>query len=160
MESRPFEVTISNQHSLIIPEDIGERFLRDGHTRVKVIASFQDRMVQFHAAIQKDRTGRHRITFGKSLQRDLGVFPNDFFKLQFYEDQTKYGVEIPEEMEAVLFSDPEAIAAFEALTDGRKRSLIYRIKKYKNSQTRIDKSLLLCDRLKRGITDPLLLFKS
>ena len=160
MQSRHFEVTISHGHSLVIPEDIAEDFLEAGHTRVKVLAHFQNNSVEFHAAVQKDQIGRYRITFGRSLQRELGVFTNDYFSLQFLEDQTKYGVEIPEEMEAVLFSDPVALEAFESLTAGRKRSLIYAVKKYKNSQTRIDKSLLLCENLKRGITDLKLLFKT
>ena len=71
-----------------------------------------------------------------------------------------YGVEVPEEFEAVLFSDPDAHDIFETLTPGRKRGLIYAIARYRNSQTRIDKTLLLCDRLKRGVRDPRELLKS
>ena len=160
MESRLFEVTITEQHSLILPEDVGERFLNAGHDRVKVRATFEGRSVDFHAAIQKDRLGRHRMTFGKTLQKRLNVFVNDYFSLQFFEDNSKYGVDMPEEMEAVLDSDPEAHEAFEALTPGRKRSLIYHILKIKSSQTRIDKTLLMCVNLKRGITDLKQLFKS
>ena len=48
-------------------------------------------------------------------------------------------------------SDPEAFAIFETFTDGKKRSLIYFVKRFTVSQTRIDKSLLIADRLKLGV---------
>ncbi|MEO1012933.1 MAG: YdeI/OmpD-associated family protein [Bacteroidota bacterium] len=66
---------------------------------------------------------------------------------------SKYGVDVPEEFEAVLLSDHEAEKIFESLTAGKKRGIIYTIARYKNSQTRIDKSILLCENLKRGIRD-------
>ena len=125
---------------------------------MKVIASFEGKKINFHAAIQK-RNGKYVMMFGKQHQKTLSVFPNDVLELQFFEDDSKYGVEVPEEFEAVLFSDPDAFKIFETLTPGKKRGLIYAIAKYRNSQTRIDKCLLLCDRLKRGIRDPMALLK-
>ena len=99
------------------------------------------------------------MMFGKRYQKELGLFPNDEFQLQFFEDTSKYGDEVPEEIEAVMLSDYDAYQIFETLTDGRKRGLIYAIARYKNSQTKIDKTLLLCENLKRGIRDPRELFK-
>ena len=97
---------------------------------------------------------------GKKNQKALGVFPNDYFTLQFFEDTTKYGVELPEELEAVLISDYDAFQIFESFTEGKKRGIIYSISRYKTSQTRIDKSLLLCENLKRGIRDNSALLRS
>jgi len=71
--------------------------------------------------------------------------------LQFFEDTTKYGVEMPEELNAVLLSDYEAFEIFESLTAGKKRGIIYAIARYKNSQTKIDKALLMCENLKKGV---------
>ena len=91
------------------------------------------------------------MMFGKRYQKVLGIFPNDYFQLQFFEDDSKYGVEMPEELDAVLQSDPEAFQIFDSFTDGKKRGIIYGVLSYKNSQTRIDKSILICENLKRGI---------
>ena len=123
------------------------------------MATFQGERISFHAAIQK-REGKYVMMFGKNYQKTLGIFPNDILQLQFLEDDSKYGVVLPEEFEAVLFSDPDAYDLFETLTPGRKRGLIYAIARYRNSQTRIDKTLQLCERLKRGIRDPRELLKS
>ena len=158
MESPVFEVRLGQTHSLELPGEIVKPFLDKGHQRVEVLATFEGASIGFHGAIQK-RGGGYYLMFGKQNQKKLGVFPNDYLQLQFFEDTSKYGVEIPEEFEAVLQSDPEAMALFESLTMGKKRGLIYTILRYKNSQTRIDKALILCQNLKRGIRDPRELFR-
>ncbi|MFD2561455.1 YdeI/OmpD-associated family protein [Aquimarina rubra] len=66
---------------------------------------------------------------------------------------------MPEELEAVLQSDPEASEIFESFTDGMKRSLIYYVLGFKNSQTRIDKALIITENLRLGIRDKKLLMK-
>lgn len=124
-----------------------------------MIASFENKEIEFHAALKKEKTGLLRIYFSKAKQKELGVFPNDYFKLQIFEDTSKYGVEMSEELEAVLLSDYDAFQIFESLTPGKQRSIIYAISRFKASQTRIDKSILLTDNLKRGIKDPKLWLK-
>ena len=100
------------------------------------------------------------MMFGKRLQKDLGVFQNDYFEIQLFEDNSKYGVDMPEELDAVFLSDYEAYKIFETLTPGKKRSIIYAVSRFKNSQTKIDKSLILCKNLKRGHLDPYTILKS
>ena len=152
IQSTVFEVSLKGMHSLIIPEEIAQLFLSKGQQRVKVQASFEGKSIEFHAALQRYQS-QCVITFGKRYQKQLGVFPNDYFELQLFQDSSKYGVEIPEELKAVLNADEEANRLFHKFTDGKIRSIIYAIARYKNSQTRIDKSLILADNLKRGISD-------
>ncbi len=158
IQSPVFEVSLRGMHSLDIPEKHVEPFVSKGLKRVRVIAEFEGSSIQFHAAL-KMYQGRYVMTFGKRYQKELGVFPNDYFQLQLFEDSSQYGVDIPEELEAVLKSDEEALRIFESLTHGKIRSIIYQISRYKNQQTRIDKSLILADNLKRGLRDLRDLFK-
>lgn len=159
LKSEPFEISITGSYySLLLPETIIGPFLKKNIKRVRAMATFEGKQLEFHGAIQK-RNGKYYMMFGKRYQKVLGIFPNDFFELQFFEDTSKYGVALPEEFEAVMLSDQNAFLIFESLTDGKKRGLIYAIARYKNSQTRIDKTLLLCDNLKRGIRDPRALLK-
>lgn len=150
MKSESFEVTLKGSHTLLIPEKIASLFIQRGHNRVKVEACFEEKSISFHGAIQK-RKENYFLSFGKRYQKELGIFPNDYFQLQFFEDTSKYGVDMPEELEAVLLCDHDANKIFESFTAGKKRGIIYGILGYKNSQTRIDKSLLVCENLKRGI---------
>ena len=117
--------------------------------------------MEVFAALRKDKnTSDYRMMFSQGNQKKLGLFQNDYFEMRLIEDTSKYGVEMPEELEEVFNFDPEAFAIFERQTDGKKRSLIYTIKRIKNTQTRVDKALILCDNLKLGITDQKLLFKA
>ncbi len=152
MKSTIFETSLYSNHSIIVPDTIVKVFLDYGHKRVITKITFENKSVTFHAALQKYQN-RYHITFNKANQKKLGVFPTDYFTVELSEDVSKYGVEMPEEFDAVLQSDPEAFEIFEGLTDGKKRSLIYYILKIKNSQNRIDKALIITENLKRGIRD-------
>ena len=152
IESPVIEVCVRHGHSLEIPDQIVTPFLERGLKRVHATANFEGKSLDFHAAIQRYNQV-YVLTFGKRYQKELGLFPNDYFELQLREDQSKYGAPMPEELQAVLEADPAAAAVFEALTAGKKRSIIYMIDRYKNSETRIDKSLRIIENLKRGIRD-------
>lgn len=151
LKSKPFEITVTGSYSLLLlPMEVIQPFLDKNIKRVKVKAAFEGKELEFHGAFQK-RNGSYHMMFGKRYQKELGVFPNDYFQLQFFEDDSKYGVEMPEELEAVLMSDYEAFEIFESFTPGKRRGIIYGILSYKASQTRIDKSILICENLKKGI---------
>lgn len=164
MKSPVFEVNIAGMtkgmHSIIIPSEIAEKFKDSKDGRVKVEATFKDKKITIHSKLQKDKAGNYRITFGQKKQKELGIFPTDYFNLQLFENTSKYGVEMPEELDAVLLSDYDAFQIFEALTPGKQRSIIYGILRYKNSQTRIDKSILVTENLKRDVRDTRELFKN
>jgi len=160
LKSERFEVGLLDKYHLYIPQHIFEPFAAAGHSRVKVQAFYKDAMLELYAAVSKDKnTDDYVIMFSKRYQKALGVYQNDYFELQLLEDTSKYGVEMPEELEAVLMSDAEAYAIFEGFTAGKQRSIIYTIIRVKNPQLRVDRALLLCENLKRGVTDPMLLFK-
>lgn len=151
LKSKAFEINVTGSYySLLLPMEIIQPFLDNNLKRVKVKATFEGKELNFHGGLQ-NRNGNYYMMFGKRYQKELGIFPNDYFQLQFFEDDSKYGVEMPEELDAVLLSDYEAFKIFDSFTDGKKRGVIYAILRYKNSQTRIDKSILICENLKRGI---------
>jgi uncharacterized protein YdeI (YjbR/CyaY-like superfamily) len=97
--------------------------------------------------------------FSKNNQKALDLFQNDYFEIQLFEDTSKYGVDVPEELEAVFLNDYDAYKIFETLTPGKQRSIIYGIIRIKNSQSRIDKALIMCENLKRGHLNPYTIFK-
>ncbi len=152
LRSEKFEVTIEGTHGLVVPETVAQPFVNAKHSRVALKAYFEGREIAFHGKLHF-YSGRYMISFGKRYQKELGVDRNDFFELQLFEDISEYGVEMPEEFQVVLDTDLEAHECFKKLTDGKKRSLIYYITRFKSSQTRIDKALIISENLKMGITD-------
>lgn len=159
MKSPFFKVAVHGTHSLVVPDKIALPFVEKGHSRVKVLATFESKTISFFAALRKYH-GQYIMMFSKNKQKELGLLPNAAFLLQLFEDTSKYGVEVPEEFEAVLMSDYNAHEIFESFTKGKQRGIIYMILGFKDSQKRIDKSLLLCENLKRGIRDNRELLKS
>ncbi|WP_299116704.1 YdeI/OmpD-associated family protein [uncultured Winogradskyella sp.] len=159
LKTEPFEVTLADKQSVILPQEHITEFIERKHKRIKVIASTPDNQIEFYAALKREKTGLFRIYFSKAKQKELEVYINDYFTIQVFEDTSKYGVEMSEELEAVLLSDYKAYTIFEELTPGRQRSIIYTISRYKSSQMRIDKAILLTENLKRGIYDPKLWLK-
>ncbi len=152
MKNATFETQLQSSHTFLVPEFIATGFINNGQKRVKVKVSFQKKIIEYHAAIQKYH-GLYHITLNAANQKKLTISPIDHFTVELLEDTSKYGVEMPEELEAVLQSDFHASEIFESLTDGKKRSIIYYILKIKNSQTRIDRSIRITENLKRGIRD-------
>lgn len=159
LKSEPFEIALATKQSVILPEDVAQLFMANNHKRVKVKASFNGKQVSYHGALLQKKNGLVTMYFSKEKQKLLGIFINDYFSMQLFEDQSKYGVEMPEELDAVLLSDYEAYTIFQSLTPGRQRSIIYTIKRYKSTQSRVDKALILTGNLKRGVTDPKLWLK-
>lgn len=158
LRSPKFAVHITGTHAVIVPQEHAIIFVNEGHKRIHIKAFFEEKSIEFHGALRLYQ-GTYLVSFGKRYQKELGVFPSDFFEFQLFENTTTYGVEIPEAFQAVMDSDPEGVSYFENLTDGRKRGLIYYIKRFKNEQTQVDKSLLIFENLKLGITDPRELIK-
>ncbi|WP_394750543.1 YdeI/OmpD-associated family protein [Spongiimicrobium salis] len=159
LKSEPFEVCITNTNLLMLPETPIRNFVQQEHKRVRVVAQFEKKVLPFYGSLRKKGT-QYFILFGKSNQKKLGVFPNDYFQIQLFEDISEYGVEMPEELQAVLQDDVEAQSIFNTFTPGKKRSIIYMISRYRTSQTRIDKSILICKNLKLGIRDQRELLKT
>ncbi|WP_299123848.1 YdeI/OmpD-associated family protein [uncultured Winogradskyella sp.] len=159
LKTENFEVTLADKQSVILPEDYISNFIANNHKRIRVKTTFEGKYIEFYAALKREKSGIYRIYFSRAKQKELGVFMNDYFMLQIFEDTSKYGVEIAEELEAVLLSDYEAYTIFENLTPGRKRSIIYTVSRYKSAQTRVDKALIIAENLKRGVLDSKLWLK-
>ncbi|MGC6431020.1 MAG: YdeI/OmpD-associated family protein [Jejuia sp.] len=160
IKSDVFEIGLLDQFHIYIPENIMQPFVDARVNRLYIKASHNKKSIDFYAAFVRDKnTDDYRIMFGKRLQKELGVLQNDYFEIQLFENTSKYGVQVPEELEEVFKFDTEAFEVFEILTVGKQRSIIYAIARYKNSQTRIDKSLIVCDNLRKGNLNPYTILK-
>ena len=160
MQSEIFTVTHIDKYLVFIPKEIYQPFADEKQSRVKVIATHQHKKIEFYAAVKNDKeSGHFKMMFSKAKQKELNLSLGDDFEMQLFENTSKYGVDMPEELDAVLLSDFDAYQIFENLTKGKQRSIIYYILRLKNSQKRIDQSLLLCENLKRGNTENKELFK-
>ncbi|AQS93646.1 hypothetical protein BXQ17_06065 [Polaribacter sp. BM10] len=160
MQTEKLKLVHTNIRNIIIPNSVYKPFVDKLKNSVKVALVFKNIQLNFYAAIKKDKiSGDYKMMLSKQKQKELGVSLGDEFYIQLFEDTSKYGVEMPEELEAVLMSDFDANQIFESFTAGKKRSIIYGVLRYKTSQQKIDKSLIMCENLKRGNHEPIKMFK-
>jgi hypothetical protein len=96
------------------------------------------------------KTTFHYILLNKAIFEKLKLSQNDEILVEIVPDKSKYGIAISEEMQEVLNSDFDGNTWFEKLTAGKQRSIIYLISKTKNPQSRIEKSFVLMEHLKRN----------
>lgn len=113
----------------------------------------------FHCALIKHKTGGYYINIGKPTLSKLGVKEGMKVKPAFSNDTTKHQFTAVPELTEVLKSDPPAKKIFESLTDGGKRSLLYLVSQPKSVDKRIERALLIAERLKQGITSARIILK-
>ncbi|HCX21630.1 MAG: hypothetical protein CMB80_34530 [Flammeovirgaceae bacterium] len=87
------------------------------------------------------------ILVNQSLQKELQIEVGDSVELLIEKDESKYGMDMPVELETVLDQDKLASEFFHDLTPGKQRNLIYIISKVKNTDSRINKALAIIDHL-------------
>ncbi len=108
----------------------------------------------FHCGMLPKKTF-HYILLNKEICKKLCLQVNDTINVTIKNDDSKYGMNISEELEESLYSDPEGSNYFHLLTPGKQRNLIHIVNKFKSSQLRIEKSFVIIEHLKRhkGILD-------
>lgn len=102
----------------------------------------------FHCAMMP-KTTFHYILLNKDLCKKLQLELGDIIDVNITNDDSKYGINISEEMEEVLFSDPDGNYLFHLLTPGKQRTLIYMVNKFKSSQIKIEKTFVIIEHLKK-----------
>ncbi len=110
--------------------------------------------VQLHAAIQKTRDGLHYLMIASKHLKALGIKANNTVKAAITIDTAEFQFNMPEELAEVLATDELANNIFSGLTDGNKRGLMALVNMVKSSDKKIDRSLLIAEKLKLGIYSP------
>lgn len=160
MQTEKFTINLIDTYNIYIPNEIYSPFTELKISRVKVKITSEIKKIEFYAAVKRDKkSGDFKMMLSKAKQKELGLSLGDEFTIQLFEDTSKYGVEVPEELEEVFLTDYEAYSIFESLTKGKQRSIIYGVIRFKSSQQKIDKALIMCENLKRGNFDPMKMFK-
>lgn len=139
----------SGMHYILLDQSIMDELPVDNNKRA---VCRLNNSTEIHCALMKKKEGGYNINIGSGICRKLQIQAGSMVTASFHPDETRYQFDMPEEFQEVLDTDPEANAVFHTLTDGNKRSLIYLVAKVKSGEKRIEKSLLIANRLKSGIT--------
>ncbi len=130
---------------VIVPKNIYEQITEDGNKRVICTINSEE---PFHAGLMPKGDGDYFIILKKARMKAFKLTPGMEIEVLLEKDTSKYGMPMPVEFQEVLDTDPEGSEHFEALTDGKKRNLIYLVSSTKNPDLRITKALIMMDHLK------------
>lgn len=146
------ESSLSWEKHIPIPDTIFTEMLKIADDK-RIICTLNNTL-SFHCAMMP-KGSFHYILVNNETFKKLKLQVNDEVSVEITKDDSKYGINISEELEEVLFSDPDGSALFHQLTPGKQRSLIHIINKFKSSQLRIEKSFVVLEHLKRqkGVLD-------
>ena len=102
----------------------------------------------FHGGMVALGGGDAYITINKKRMKKFGVDQGDEVEVKLELDHSKYGMEMPEELEALLEQDREGERRFEMLVPSKQRYIIHYVSQVKSSQKKIDRAIMLINNLK------------
>jgi Bacteriocin-protection, YdeI or OmpD-Associated/Domain of unknown function (DUF1905) len=135
-------------HFIRVEEKYATRFLKNGNKRV--VCSIDSHPV-IHCALQKRAGNDYLIHLGQKTMKQFKLKAGQIVHVKLEIDTSELQSPMPEELKAVLDTDAAAWAIFDSLSAGNKRSLVYLILQVKSIDKRIERALLVADKLKRGI---------
>ncbi|TXK26405.1 DUF1905 domain-containing protein [Pontibacter qinzhouensis] len=133
-------------HYLEISEEVVQSL--GGKFKVRMICTVNSK-VTFQCGLVALGQGRGYITISGSRMKKASLSRGDQVSVLLENDDSEYGVEVPEELEELLRQDEEGNQRFSQLAMGMKRYIIQYVAGVKSSQLRIDRALLLIGNLKQ-----------
>lgn len=130
---------------IIVPKKIFDKVSEDGNKRVICTVNSEE---PFHAGLMPKGDGDYFIILNKAKMKAFKLEAGMTIEVRLKKDTSKYGMPMPSEFQEVLDTDEDGLRYFDALTDGKKRNLIYLVSSTKSPDLRITKALIMMDHLK------------
>jgi hypothetical protein len=108
-----------------------------------------NKKVSFQCGLMALGEGKAYISINSKRMKEAGAEYGDTVQVILREDQSEYGIDMPEELAELFRQDAEGKRRFDLLTAGKKRYILNYVATVKNPQLRIDKAFLLIDNLKK-----------
>lgn len=143
-------------HYIMLHEEDIADFVPQGHKRL--LCRLNNRL-DIHCALLLSKQIGHYIIVSSAVCKKLRITIGDEVLLQLAPDTSTYQFSMPEELEEVLASDPVASHLFGQLSPGNQRGLIQLVLQLKSPDKRIERALLISEKMKCGVTSPRLILK-
>ena len=137
----------SGWHYIPVARNIGDEFPKNGGTR-RVLCTINN--VETFPCALMPYDGEFTIVVNKDRRKKLGLVAGDKITVVIIADESEHGMPMPEELEEVLNQDPEGQTAFQSLTPGKRRSMMFYIGKIKDVDLRIHTALIFVEHIKKN----------
>ncbi|RIV21604.1 DUF1905 domain-containing protein [Fibrisoma montanum] len=125
-------------YHLVITPEVVNQFEKQRATRLVCVL---DQTVSFSCGLNHLGDGNFYIIVATQQLKKLGKNVGDPVVFEIYEDPNPLGVDVPDVLQVLLDQDDDARHRYDALTDGKKRSLIYSIKGIRDIDRQVQKIL-------------------
>ena len=133
-----------NVHYLTVPAEVVEKI----GMKTRLICTINDTL-SFQCGLVALGEGRAYITVNNARMKKLKIRLGDEIAVKLEKDDSKYGMEVPQELEELLRQDYEGRRRFEGLPKGMQRYIIFYVSGVKSCQLRIDRAIFLIENLKK-----------
>jgi hypothetical protein len=128
--------------SKIIVEQLG------GKLNIRLLCTVNNNLT-FQCGLVALGNGNAYISINTKRMKQLKVQLGNTVSVSLKKDLSKYGMEIPEELNELLKQDKEGMRRFKLLPPGKQRYIIFYVSGVKNTQLRVDRAILLIENLKK-----------
>ncbi|QCR25099.1 YdeI/OmpD-associated family protein [Pontibacter sp. SGAir0037] len=133
-------------HYLEVPQPVVQQL--GGKLKVRLLCTVNNQLT-FQCGLMALGNGSAYISLNTKRLKQLKLKAGDKAVVALAKDESKYGMEIPEELAELLQQDDEGNKRFNLLTPGKQRYIIHYVASVKSSQLRIDRAILLIKNLKK-----------
>ena len=133
-------------HYLEVPREIVQQL--GGKYNVRLLCTVNN-TITFQGGLVALGQGNAYISLNNKRLKQLTLRHGDLVQVTLEEDNSQYGMEVPEELAELLRQDDAGRQRFSQLTPGRQRYIIHYVSSVKSPQLRVDRAILLIENLKR-----------
>ncbi|PZX55470.1 bacteriocin resistance YdeI/OmpD-like protein [Algoriphagus ratkowskyi] len=139
------------QYHVPVSDEISGKMMDSNHRRVLIWIENEG---PFHMALMKAKDYWY-ILINQELRNRFKLNEKPSFPIKIDRDHSKYGHEMPEELQVLMDQDEEGASYFRSLTPGSQRMMVYTVTKVKSPESRMKKALAIIHHLKlaKGILD-------
>jgi hypothetical protein len=132
-------------HYVQVPEVVWKQFTKT--KAIRVLATLND-VLEFHCAIRPKGGGMFYINIGTPIRAKAKLKLGQKISFTVRLDKSEYGRKMPKELKELMAQDEEGNKLFHALTPSKQRGVIYYVDGAKSLDKRIERALMMINRLK------------
>jgi hypothetical protein len=131
---------------MVVPDQIAQQFV-EGRRPARVRCKLNG-MVEFQCAIRPKGDGGFYINVGTPLRQQGKFILGQKLSVVVWKDESEFGRDMPEELQELLAMDEEGNQLFSKLLPSHQRGIIHYVAGAKAVQVRIDRAIMMINRLK------------
>ncbi|SKC18478.1 YdeI/OmpD-associated family protein [Dyadobacter psychrophilus] len=131
---------------MLVPDEVAMQFVQ-GRKPARVRCLLNGK-VDFQCAIRPKGGGGFYINIGTPLRQEGKFVLGQKLNAEIRKDESEFGRDVPEELQELLEMDEEGKRLFYESLPSHRRAIIYYVAGAKSVQVRIDRAIMMINRLK------------